>query len=571
MNRLEVKRQYARQKAGLDDLVWKPLPGGGQGHGHWGRPPGAQVTPPTSHGGIVRLSQHGGGHGIAAPRPAGPAPAPVAHAPRGGKAPPNWMQGVKRRRWLRWQAEHPMAPAWQEPPKAYLNNPGPSTIKRDPNRVKRVALNTPVFPGGKGPTGALETRWGGIGGRAQPGGRAANAAAIAQQRAAASAARHQQSAAVRAQLAAMPGHPPLRGGARPMNPAQWARHQSLLRKGLPGMSWTGFQWEPGKVPTVLQPLPVPPPVLPPADRTKWTGDIKGMPPEVPMPPMPALPPGSKSYEPSPRVKRDLDTMSIRGGDFSYRSAGGVSESYVVTLHDPTGIDTRKALIKPTSGNSPTAAGRVGIKGKTETEREYAGYVVNRWLGFPIQHQTSSIRDFGTFHDPVTRKDVRIGRAVVNDWLTPPAGWEMSGTFGGIGNLPMREQIHASLFDSLILNTDRHGSNYFIWKNKATGEYHLVAIDPSLAFPYVPDGNARANTTAGAQNWTDTPRTLDAEAKVRLRYFLENETLIRQELEPLLGRVTTDGVFMRARWIWQHGRTPSSRELANLTWWDPNYP
>lgn len=568
MDAKDIKRQFMRKERGQEDLVWKPannprIPGAG----HWGRPAGAPATL-TSHGArrlaVSRgLAPHGAGHGAAhgVPTPKPPTPKPVkppTPAPKaptgkmGGAPPPAWMQGPKRRRWLRWQAENPNAPPWQEPPKRRLAEKGrATTIAQARNVVKARAQREALFPRGRG-AGA----WG-----------------------------------VTKHIPAAQPAPPVPPGARPMNAHELARQADRRARGLPDLVWKskgagGPHWgapvvvaqpararaygapsRPPKPPSVLQPLPAGyvKPTLKPitaAEARAKTGTAKGMPPEAQV--KPNVLPGSQAYPEHPGAKHQMSTWDVHAVDKTSRSTGGVSESYFGEMRDPVTGKTMRVQFKPTAGQRRGL--RPGVEDFTESEREYASYRVNAMLGYPLMHQTTIIRDIPDYTDSVTgRRMTGLGRAVVNEFLEPPSGWTHV-RYGSFTDAPAAEQVAAAMHDSLILNVDRHGSNYFMWKNNATGESRIVAIDPSLSFPFV-DGPNSYGTGAGSQEWTMRSQTLDPAAKARLEGFLRDEISIRNELEPLLGRTSVDGVFMRARWMWQHGRTLSSSELQSKVWWE----
>lgn len=322
---------------------------------------------------------------------------------------------------------------------------------------------------------------------------------------------------------------------------------------------------------MLQPLPKPPgATLKPGTGLKnrdSTGHstelIDTTVPETPVSPM-KLSASAVSYEPDPIVRRSLETLNVTGGNFGRTSMGGVSESYEVFL-GPAG--QRHAQVKPTSGQSPGIRGG-SVPKYSETEREYGSYVVNRHLGYPIDHATSVIRDMGDFVDGTTGRRVEFGRAVVNEWKEPKPGWKRQA-YGSLADAPASEKMYCALHDALIYNLDRHGSNYFIFTETATNISHVVAIDPSLSFPvqHATGGSLPARPSCGQTNWTDKSHTLDSDAKERLRVFLLDEANVRAELEPIMGANPVDNMFKRARWMWQHGRTLSTRDLEMGVWWN----
>jgi len=542
MNDAELARQERYYLQGQGRLVWKPDAGGVLGQGHWGRP--------------VRR----------APTPANVAPAPVpqaamGHAPRGGAEPrPAVLAagGAQLRRWRRWQAENPNAPVWQEPSAAYLQGKaprakiatiGPLAGVRGGERLalRKLAEQTAVFGGQRARTGQNQP----MGwdpnrrrlGRAQPG----------------------AYAAARARSAARVGQPGAVGGARPyVPPVAHAPAAAVVLRPLPERTQGPLM---GNIPAVK-----------PATRD-MTGTDPGMPPRADthrLAVSAGVNPVSRmtGREPNPALERDLLVGVVSRQERSHSNTS--SDGFEAWILDSLGNEIH-VYIKPTSGQSPTAAGRkgrdYGIKGFTETEREYAGYRLNRLLGSPLDHQVTIIRDFGTltFIDKTGRPKL-IGRAIVNVWTDPPPGWK-SVKHADWSQVPAAEQVTAAMLDALTFNMDRHGGNWYGWEDPAeraaTGMHrqvtHIGAIDPSLSFPYVRDANADhvwKNT-----NWTDRTRVLSPSDIDRLEGLLRNEVATRAEFEPLIGQNATDGLFKRARWMYQHGRTLSTADLDAKVWWN----
>jgi hypothetical protein len=525
MNAAELARQERYYQNRQGRLVWKPDPGGAMGQGHWGARVGAPVPAPA------------------------PAPqAAMGHAPRGGAEPrPAVLAagGAQLRRWRRWQAENPNARPWQEPPAAYLAGKaprakiatiGPLAGVRGGERLalRKLAEQTPVFGGKRAKTGQNQP----MGwdpnrrrlGRAQPG-------EFTRARArSASLARRQQGFLAQA----MPGYAP----AAPAAP---------------------------RPKTVLRPLPAPK-IVKAAARDK-TGTHPGMPPKAAAHPTATAEPPNPVSVLAKRVRTARVEALMEHLPIARRapSQGGTSsEGFEAWLKNPKGGKEIHVYIKPTSGQHATAAGRnkadgtAGIKPKSESEREYAAFRLNRMLGSPLDHQVSVIRDFGTWVDPATGRSKVIGRAVVNLWTDPPPGWQRVRQ-PTLHSVSEGERATAAMFDGLIFNVDRHSGNWYGMIDPQ-GAMHITAIDPSLAFPFVRD--AAQGTFWKNTAWTDGgSKPINASDLNRLAALLRHEGTVRAEFEALIGQNATDGMFKRARWMYQHGRTLSTRDLDSKVWWD----
>ena len=67
-----------------------------------------------------------------------------------------------------------------------------------------------------------------------------------------------------------------------------------------------------------------------------------------------------------------------------------------------------------------------------------------------------------------------------------------------GGIDFSDRVRATLFDYMLLNTDRHGGNYFEMVG-ADGKVHFVPIDPSLGFQARQFNNAHDDAD-GFKNW-----------------------------------------------------------------------
>ena len=522
MNDAELARQERYYLQGQGRLVWKPDAGGVLGQGHWGRP--------------VRR----------APTPANVAPAPVpqaamGHAPRGGAEPrPAVLAagGAQLRRWRRWQAENPNAPVWQEPSAAYLQGKaprakiatiGPLAGVRGGERLalRKLAEQTAVFGGKRAKTGQNQP----MGWDPQ---------------------RRRLGRALRGEFSAAR----LKSASRAQR-AAIQRQAMHAQPGVPGLVRPAFA-----PPTVLKPLPAPKIVKP--HTPEMTGTHKGMTPRTPPHPLAAAEPratkAGRADDPvlnhALTVGRIVRQKAVRGGSSSDGFEAWIDDGHGGEIH---------VYIKPTSGQSSQIRGgghRSGVMDFTETEREYAASRLNHILGDPLDHQTSVIRDFGTATFEKYGSPRPIGRAVVNVWTDAPPGWSYREQ-PSFRQFPDSERATASMFDALIFNTDRHGGNYSAMVDPQ-GQSHIIAIDPSLAFPF--DKDASRGTSHGHTQWTDTSYPISPSDMNRLEGLLRNEVEVRAEFEPLIGQNATDGMFKRARWMWQHGRTLSTRDLDDKVWW-----
>ena len=327
------------------------------------------------------------------------------------------------------------------------------------------------------------------------------------------------------------------------------------------------------VPTVLAPLPVPAHVPNPLtfaqqqvdDRT-WTGTVKSMTPRT------LTNPRASAQKSEGTHNRGLEGIDAEILLFRMQTwpvvrtkrAPGVTSSragFEAWLADPMTGEEIHVYIKPTYGQSPGIRSAYML-GKDETEREYAGYRINELLGRPLDHQVTIIRDFGTYVNPDSLKVV--GHSIVNLWTDPAPGYgTVQRPSTAFRDFPAHERSAAAMYDALVFNTDRHVGNYYEMKDPQ-GTSHIIAIDPSLAYPHFRNGQG---TGHGSTDWTSRSQPLTPDLLERLAGILIDEVSIRAEFEPMLGRNVVDGLFKRARWMYQHGRTLSTLDLDQQVWWN----
>ena len=108
--------------------------------------------------------------------------------------------------------------------------------------------------------------------------------------------------------------------------------------------------------------------------------------------------------------------------------------------------------------------------------------VNEILGNEIQGRLGYPVGEFRFAGPVYRDRHGQGRPIlfehaenyIDGTVAPPQrnGYENS--------IPLNEKIRLTMLDFLILNTDRHGGNFFVQRD-ANGQDHVIPYDPSLGF------------------------------------------------------------------------------------------
>ena len=108
--------------------------------------------------------------------------------------------------------------------------------------------------------------------------------------------------------------------------------------------------------------------------------------------------------------------------------------------------------------------------------------VNEILGNEIQGRLGYPVGEFRFAGPVYRDRHGQGRPIlfehaenyIDGTVAPPQrnGYENS--------IPLNEKVRLTMLDFLILNTDRHGGNFFVQRD-ANGQDHIVPYDPSLGF------------------------------------------------------------------------------------------
>jgi hypothetical protein len=147
-----------------------------------------------------------------------------------------------------------------------------------------------------------------------------------------------------------------------------------------------------------------------------------------------------------------------GKRYSYREVGG-------------GVNGRAAVYKDRDGKEYFIKYRRSRYAKNEDLNEIAGNNVAARLGF----QVGEFR----FAGPTYRDQHGQGRPIIFEHADNYIAGGVRPPGQVQGKIVWQDRVGATLLDYLILNTDRHGGNYFVATQN--GQNRFVPIDPSLGF------------------------------------------------------------------------------------------